>query len=222
MRQYLLANCVEEDGPLETKCLVFTGPRNAFGYGKASYEGTSQNAHRVAWEVFAGPIPDSLWVLHRCDNPPCTRISHLYLGDQSNNMQDMWDRGRHPGTGACGLSEKDVLEARNMAAEGYSHSFIAECLGTARRTITDIVRGETRASVGGPITIIDRPKSSKFVGVIAEHGKWRAQLSINGVQHHLGTFGFEGDGGIAYNFHVAWLGLKRPLNVITEADWHHD
>jgi hypothetical protein len=111
-----------------------------------------------------------------------------------------------------------------MAAEGHSHAYIAECLGITQGAVSRVVRGERRADVGGPITIIDRPKSSRFVGVSfnKQRGKWQACLSINGVSHRLGLFGFEGDAAIAYNAHVAWLGLDRPLNVITEEDWHHD
>lgn len=54
-----------------------------------------QRAHRVAWALTYGPIPDGLWVLHRCDNPPCVRPDHLFLGDAFVNMQDCVQKGRH-------------------------------------------------------------------------------------------------------------------------------
>jgi hypothetical protein len=227
MKEYLLANSVEEDGRLETKCLVFTGTRNPDGYGIVQYEGITHNVHRAAWKVFVGPIPDGLHVRHKCENPPCWRISHLELGTHSDNIQDMWDRGRSLGNGKDGyhgeLPDQVVLEARRMADEGYSNAYIAEWLGISNSAVSDIVRGLTRVDVGGPITIIDRPKSSKFVGVILlRNGKWRAQLAIKGRTHHLGTFGFEGDAAICWNAHVAWLGLDKQLNTITAEDWRHD
>jgi hypothetical protein len=50
--------------------------------------------HRFAWELAYGPIPDGLWVLHHCDNPPCVNIDHLYLGTVKDNTADMMRRGR--------------------------------------------------------------------------------------------------------------------------------
>jgi hypothetical protein len=51
-------------------------------------------AHRVSYEIFVGPIPDEMFVLHSCDRPPCCQPAHLEAGTQSKNVQDMWDRGR--------------------------------------------------------------------------------------------------------------------------------
>jgi hypothetical protein len=158
---------------------------------------------------------------HLCNNPPCTRIEHLEIGTQKSNIRYMWKCGRHPGNGQE-LPDQVILEMRQMAHEGYSQHYIAECLGANQSTVSAIVRGVDRANVGGPITVIHRPKSSKFIGVLAVNGKWRAQLSINNITQRLGTFGFEGDAAICWNAHVAWLGLNRPLNTITEEDWHHD
>ena len=220
-KQYLLDNSVEEDGSLETKYLVFTGARKPEpnGYGNIYYEGRTQGTHRIAWTVFVGPIPKGRQINHLCNNPPCFRIEHLELGTHLSNMHYMWKCGRHPGSSNW-VPKEVVLEARKMADEGHSQTYIAECLGLSISAVWSIVRGLAHADVGGPITI--RPRSSRFAGVSFHHGKWKAQLSIDGRQRHLGRFGFEGDAAICYNAHVAWLGLNRPLNPITEKDWHHD
>lgn len=51
-------------------------------------------ASRFAYEDVVGPIPDGQMVLHRCDNPPCVRPDHLFLGDAKDNATDMIAKGR--------------------------------------------------------------------------------------------------------------------------------
>lgn len=63
-------------------------------YGKLRVSGVYVNAHRFSWELHNGPIPEGMFVLHHCDNPPCTNPEHLYLGTNSDNMVDMVRRGR--------------------------------------------------------------------------------------------------------------------------------
>ena len=75
-------------------CIEWPGSRNQDGYGNRWHEGRCMKAHRVAWMEVHGPIPDGMLVLHRCDNPPCVNVEHLYLGDQSRNMRDMSERRR--------------------------------------------------------------------------------------------------------------------------------
>ena len=72
------------------------------GVGKAhsGERGRRVYAHRWAWEQANGPIPDGMMVLHRCDNPACWNIDHLFLGTQADNMADMRAKKRgNPGPG---------------------------------------------------------------------------------------------------------------------------
>lgn len=59
-----------------------------------SHGKTPAKAHRVSYELFVGPIPAGMHVLHHCDNPPCVRPSHLFLGDAKVNAQDRAAKGR--------------------------------------------------------------------------------------------------------------------------------
>jgi hypothetical protein len=56
--------------------------------------GRTDGAHRVAWEGAHGPIPAGLHVLHRCDNPRCINVEHLWLGDAADNARDRERKGR--------------------------------------------------------------------------------------------------------------------------------
>ena len=93
--------------PRLSTCWEWVGTRDPKGYGRiyvpahlSSWlrdgDGLSGGvyAHRIAWRIARGPIPRGMNVLHHCDNPPCTRPSHLYVGSQLDNARDRVRRGR--------------------------------------------------------------------------------------------------------------------------------
>ena len=63
-------------------------------YGRVLVGSRRVGAHRVAWEMAHGPIPDGMVVMHGCDNPPCVNVAHLSLGMQLDNIADRVRKGR--------------------------------------------------------------------------------------------------------------------------------
>lgn len=93
---YKLARSSVRD--VQTGCLVWVGGTDKDGYGKVWHERTTMRTHRARWLVEHGAPPaPHLFVLHRCDNPPCHEPSHLYVGTQRDNMTDRLVRGRWRG-----------------------------------------------------------------------------------------------------------------------------
>lgn len=84
---------------LDTPCREWQGARTK-GYGHRYVKGTGRKGrryeyiHRWVWEQINGPVPDGMIVMHRCDNPPCFRYDHLYLGTPADNMADKMSKGR--------------------------------------------------------------------------------------------------------------------------------
>ena len=122
-------------GPAGT-CWVWTASTNKDGYGSFGLDGRVQLAHRVAYQIHTGEIPDDLCVLHSCDNPPCVNPAHLSIGTQQDNMVQRSARGRtadgdrsgsrtHPESrprgernGNARLTERDVREILGWWATG--------------------------------------------------------------------------------------------------------
>lgn len=76
-------------------CWLWTGAKHQHGYGVLRpKDGPMIRVHRLMWEREHGPIPKGMLVLHRCDTPSCVNPDHLFLGDQRENMRDMWAKGR--------------------------------------------------------------------------------------------------------------------------------
>src|SRR5215207_4914988 len=77
-------------------CWVWTGGAARNGYGVFRDDRSRHvAAHRFSYELHYGPFNLSLSELHRCDNPPCVRPDHLFLGTYADNAQDMKAKDRH-------------------------------------------------------------------------------------------------------------------------------
>lgn len=90
--EYFIENSREVPGPLNTPCRVWKKAVDAAGYGR--FGQSSLYAHREIYKLLVGPIPEGLFVCHRCDNRRCINIEHLFVGTANDNNQDMISKGR--------------------------------------------------------------------------------------------------------------------------------
>jgi len=117
------------------------------GYGRLRFQNRDHIAHRVAWELTYGPIPDGMCVLHRCDNPPCCNPKHLFLGTQQDNIDDRDHKGRTTrgeGVVISVLTKEDVRKIRSSYAQGgYTQKALAEIYGVDRTTVSRVIQLKT-------------------------------------------------------------------------------
>lgn len=140
----------------DTGCWNWNRPHPDHGYGQFNLDGKTLRAHRVSWIIHNGTIPDGLCVLHKCDNPRCVNPSHLFLGTHSDNMIDMWKKGRQspnsmpPDQGPqdgennnnAVLTESLVREMKRLyKPRVFTYKMIAEMFSLPYMTVYCAVRG---------------------------------------------------------------------------------
>lgn len=133
-------------------CWLWTGGLNYgdHGYGVFGLADRSVGAHRFSWELHFGPIPEELWVLHSCDNPPCVSPFHLFLGTNSDNCRDSVRKGRWGDRRAKVRGHKLTIEQVRQIKETLlgehwrgQDADLASQWGVSRILISQIRRGKT-------------------------------------------------------------------------------
>lgn len=127
------------------------------GYGQISIGGRPENggrfimAHRIAYELELGEIPEGLRVLHTCDNPSCCNPRHLFVGTDKDNAIDKMKKGRWRGgcppgenSSRAKLTWDQVYEIREKyRTGGFTMQMLASEYGIWKGTIAKIINNQT-------------------------------------------------------------------------------
>lgn len=139
------------------ECWEWQGPVSNCGYGNFSVGGKRSPdyrqwaAHRYAYTITYGEVPQQLNVCHKCDNRRCVNPSHLFLGTDADNVRDKISKGRDARGSRQGhskITEADVSRIVEMYNSGKSEIEIGRTVGLSQASVSRIVRRETWTHVG--------------------------------------------------------------------------
>lgn len=174
LRQRVLSRIDRSEG-----CWSWVGTQSIDGYGVIKYKGRQYKAHRLVWEIFNGPIPDNMFVCHKCDNPSCVNPDHLFIGTPNDNVQDMMRKGRHR------------VGDKSQCLRGEDHPFSK----LTQSQVLDIDRFY-REGLLTRAELAERYKVSKaLVDKIVQHSHWNHVWSSSPVIENKGVHAFYDNSG---------------------------
>ncbi len=102
-------------------CWIWTAYRNQDGYGKFELDNDIVYAHRIAYQLFVGPIPSNLELDHLCRNPACVNPAHLELVLHIENVRrgDNWSKGWERDVTHCPQGHE--YSSDNLIKQGLSN-----------------------------------------------------------------------------------------------------
>lgn len=130
-------------------CWLWQAGKYAKGYGMVAVgrdiDGKLhvEYAHRAAYVIFKGDIPEGLVVMHSCDTPACVNPEHLSLGTQGDNVRDAAQKGHYnvPRPRIQKLSSAQVADIRRSREKGVR---LAERYGVTPAHISLLRAGKRR------------------------------------------------------------------------------
>lgn len=136
------AEVMQNSTVVSSGCIEWQRAKNKKGYGVIRRKGRCTLVTRWIMHVlYKFDLASELFVLHRCDNPPCVNPEHLYLGTEKDNTADKVRARRHNfGTKVPSsvLNETQVLEILKLRNNGLLYSKIGKMFGVHKETVRQI------------------------------------------------------------------------------------
>lgn len=128
----------------ETQCWEWDGASRGVGYGCIKdADGKLRDSHRVAFELFNGPIPQGLLVMHTCDNRNCVNPAHLITGTHQDNQRDAISKGRvkpYRATRVEPLTDAEIAAIRDEHSRGVSQKQLCRKFNVSPTSLKSLVR----------------------------------------------------------------------------------
>lgn len=123
-----------------TGCWIWAGDHSNL-YGRFTFNGKRQLAHRISYQLHKGEIPSNMFVCHRCDSPFCVNPDHLFVGTAKDNVHDMMKKGRRRGSNK--LSEEQVKMIRSIDYSRFTMLYAAKKFGVTEANVSYILSNKS-------------------------------------------------------------------------------
>ena len=133
---------------LDNGCWIWTGTWDRTkGYGLVRRNGALILAHRYAFRLAFGEIPQGSLICHHCDIRLCVNPEHLFAGSYADNSADMKAKGRsakRENHSQATLTEYDVAQIRKLAVK-LTQTEIAYRFGIDQSAVSRLINHESWA-----------------------------------------------------------------------------
>lgn len=224
---------------VDTGCWVWTGHairpnRNASHcYGVISIwnpetkRGRAETTHRLSYREFVGEIPAGMCVMHKCDNPRCINPEHLAIGTQTQNMADMYAKGRNGASRGENHSQTKITIAQVKAiradyAVGATQSSLAAKYGLSKCNVWNIVNFKSWKNVNDSSYKFSAKRAAKKITVARKRGSEHPQSKLGEIEvlklrdlYASGRFTLK---ELSKQFGI---GLTQTQRIVTRQSWGH-
>ena len=114
------------------ECWLWTGGKTHDGYGMMTIKGKTTYVHRLSYQLHKGEIPEGMYVCHSCDVPSCINPDHLWLGNNADNMKDMYKKERRVHVRSDTCKRGHVYEEVGFSIRNAKGVERITCLGCKR------------------------------------------------------------------------------------------
>ena len=117
----------------DTGCWEWTARINRGGYGQFKLDGKFKTVSRLSYEwAFGIELTPNQFICHKCDNRKCVNPDHLFVGTHTDNMRDMWTKGRGKTSEQIGsknnnskLTDDDIIKIKQRIKNKETNISIA-------------------------------------------------------------------------------------------------
>jgi hypothetical protein len=158
-------------------CWLWTGAILPTGYGSIRIQYIGLRAHRVAYAIAHGYIPEGMDICHTCDVRACVNPAHLFAGTKHDNMRDCVSKRRH---GSVLKPHRVARGARNgkhthpeSTPRGEAHPMAKRTWEEIRRIRQRVRDGERQTNIAAEMGI-----NVQYVNAIIKGRVWKEPAHV--------------------------------------------
>ena len=173
-------------------CWYYTGYVGVNGYGYLTIDSVRHRTHRLSYQIYKGPIPEGLYVCHKCDNRSCVNPDHLFLGTAKDNWHDCLSKGRIDFSYLSDVDGVRCVLTKNQAEEilrdwkEYPRIYFCHKFKVSRSAVSRVLNGKAYNEINNGINVSNGIRLKGKACGITKHAFDQYDLNGNLIATHYG------------------------------------